>query len=73
MELSDFSVFYSQDTIANAEATLKNKGSRIVVERGQIVKVTKDKDGIVIRETLTENWIELDRLLVCGFRLRKQA
>ena len=56
MELTDFSVFYSQDSIANAEATLKNKGSKIVVERGQIVKVTKDKDGIVTRETLTENW-----------------
>ena len=39
MELTDFSVFYSQDSIANAEATLKNKANRIVVERGQIVKV----------------------------------
>ena len=58
LELTDFSVFYSQDSIANAEATLKNKGSKIVVERGQIVKVTKDKDGIVIRETLTEHWTD---------------
>ena len=58
MELTDFSVFYSQDSIANAEAALKNRGSRIVVERGQIVKVTKDKDGIVTRETLTENWTD---------------
>ncbi|MCZ7620188.1 MAG: site-specific DNA-methyltransferase [Myxococcota bacterium] len=58
VELTDFSVFYSQDSIANAEATLKNKSSKIVVERGQIVKVTKDKDGIVTRETLTENWTD---------------
>ncbi len=58
MELTDFSVFYSQDSIANAEAALKNRGSKIVVERGQIVKVTKDKDGIVTRETLTENWTD---------------
>ena len=58
MELTDFSVFYSQDSIANAEATLKNKRSKIVVERGQIVKVSKDKDGIVHRETLTENWTD---------------
>lgn len=58
VELTDFSVFYSQDSIANAEATLKNKGSRIVVERGQIVKVSKDKDGIVNREILTENWTD---------------
>lgn len=58
VELTDFSVFYSQDSIANAEATLKNKGSRIVVEKGQIVKVAKDKDGIVTRETLTEHWTD---------------
>ncbi|MEW5424104.1 site-specific DNA-methyltransferase [Amorphus sp. 3PC139-8] len=58
VELTDFSVFYSQDSVANAEANLKNKASRIVVEKGQIVKVTKDKDGIVTRETLTENWTD---------------
>jgi hypothetical protein len=58
VELTDFSVFYSQDSIANAEASLKNKGSKIVVEKGQIVKVAKDKDGIVTRETLTENWTD---------------
>lgn len=53
VELTDFSVFYSQDSIANAEATLKDKGSKIVVERGQIVKVSKDAKGIVKREVLT--------------------
>ena len=35
--------------------TLKDKGSKIVVEKGQIVKVCKDKDGIVKREVLTKN------------------
>ena len=58
LELTDFSVFYSQDTIANAEAAIKNKGSRIVAEKGRIVKVNKNKDGIVTRETLTENWTD---------------
>jgi DNA modification methylase len=58
VELTDFSVFYSQDTIANAEATLKNKRSKIVVDCGQIVKVSKDKDGIVTREVLTKNWTD---------------
>jgi len=58
VELTDFSVFYSQDSIANAEAAIKNKGSRIVVEKGQIVKVSKDKDGIVTREVLTKNWTD---------------
>lgn len=58
VELTDFSVFYSQDSIANAEAVLKNKRSKIVVEQGQIVKVSKDKNGIVNREVLTKNWID---------------
>ncbi|MBS0496411.1 MAG: site-specific DNA-methyltransferase [Proteobacteria bacterium] len=58
VELTDFSVFYSQDSIANAETTLKNKGSKIVVEKGQIVKVSKDKDGIVTREPLTRHWTD---------------
>ena len=58
VELTDFSVFYSQDSIANAETSLKKRRSKIVVERGQIVKVNKDKDGIVTRETLTRYWTD---------------
>jgi len=58
MELTDFSVFYSQDSIKAAEASLKDKSSRIVVEKGQIVKVSKDKNGIVSRETLTKKWTD---------------
>lgn len=58
IELIDFSVFYSQDSIAHAEANLKKKGSKIVVDNGQIVKVSKDKDGIVTREQLTRSWTD---------------
>lgn len=58
IELTDFSVFYSQDSVSGAEATLKDKGSKIVVEKGQIVKVSKDKDGIVTREILTKVWTD---------------
>jgi DNA modification methylase len=58
VELTDFSVFYSQDSIAAAEASLKDKASRIVVEKGQIVKVSKDKHGVVTREVLTKKWTD---------------
>ncbi|QFY88146.1 site-specific DNA-methyltransferase [Magnetovirga frankeli] len=58
VELTDFSVFYSQDSVANAEASLKKKGSKIVVERGQIVKVSADKDGVITREQLTQHWTD---------------
>ncbi|MFH1993176.1 MAG: site-specific DNA-methyltransferase, partial [Pseudomonadota bacterium] len=50
--------FYSQDSIAAAEASLKNKKSKIVVERGRIVKVSKDAHGIVSREVLTQQWTD---------------
>ena len=58
VELTDFSVFYSQDSIADAETSLKDKASKIVVEKGQIVKVSKDAHGIVRREVLTQNWTD---------------
>lgn len=58
IQLTDFSVFYSQDSIANAETTLKEGKSKIVVERGQIVKVSKDKKAIVSREILTKSWTD---------------
>jgi DNA modification methylase len=58
VELTDFSVFYSQNSIAAAETSLKDGSSQIVVEKGQIVKVTKDKKGVVKRERLTKKWTD---------------
>ncbi len=58
VELTNFSVFYSQDSIAHAEETLKIRGSRVIVDRGQIVKVSKDANGIVTRKVLTQHWTD---------------
>lgn len=61
VELTDFSVFYSQDSIANAEAELSRKsgaGSKIVVEKGQIVKLSKNNKGVMQREQLTQHWTD---------------
>ncbi len=58
VELTDFSVFYSQDSVSDAQQTLKNKGSKIVVERGKVIKVSKDADGVVSRKQLTEHWTD---------------
>ena len=38
--------------------SLKEGKSKIVVEAGKIVKVKKDKKGIVSRETLTKSWTD---------------
>ncbi len=58
IELTDFSVFYSQDSIDHVAATLANGKNKIVVEQGQIVKVIKDKNGVVSREVLTGRWTD---------------
>jgi DNA modification methylase len=58
VELTDFSVFYSQDSVENASASLKDGGNKIVVENGKIIKVSKDKAGIITREILTKKWTD---------------
>jgi adenine-specific DNA-methyltransferase len=58
VELTDFSVFYNQDTIANATASLGNGKDKIIVQNGKIIKVSKDKDAIVTREVLTKKWTD---------------
>jgi len=58
IELTDFSVYYSQDSVDNAAESLKDGKSKIVVEHGKIIKVTKDKDGIVNKEVLTKSWTD---------------
>lgn len=56
VELTDFSVFYNQDILKEVEESLKAGGSKIVIEQGKIIKVTKDKKGIVTRDVLTQSW-----------------
>ncbi|MDO9565638.1 MAG: site-specific DNA-methyltransferase [Candidatus Desulfaltia sp.] len=57
VELTDFSVFYSQDA-EGADESLKNRKSKVIVDKGQVIKISKDKDGIVSREVLTQNWTD---------------
>ena len=57
MELTDFSVFYSQDS-QNADEKLKNGKSKVIVDKGQVTKISKDKKGIVTREILTKHWTD---------------
>jgi site-specific DNA-methyltransferase (adenine-specific)/adenine-specific DNA-methyltransferase len=57
VELTNYSVFYTQGITSITEENLKNGGSQVVVENGQVIKISKDKDGLVNkRELLTKNW-----------------
>lgn len=55
IELVDFVTNYTQDDIEDIQENMK-AGSKVVIENGQIIKVNKDKNGIIQREVLTENW-----------------
>jgi hypothetical protein len=57
IELTDFSVFYSQDSV-DADVNLAKKKSKVIVDKGQVVKISKDKDGVVKREVLTQKWTD---------------
>jgi len=58
IELAKFSVFYNQDSIKRVEENLRNNSNKILIENGTIIKISKDKYGIIIRETLIKSWTD---------------
>lgn len=57
IELTDFSVFYNQDDSGEIAEALRPGGSKVVVENGQVVKISKDKSGNENPpEVLTKKW-----------------
>ena len=56
VQLLNFSVHYSQGSITDTEYKLKNGGSKVIVDDGRIISVTKDKDGVVTQKNLTPKW-----------------
>ena len=58
VELTDFSVYYTQGLVDSITAELKTGKSEVVCEQGQLIKVSKDKDGVVRQEVLTKQWTD---------------
>lgn len=58
VELSDFSVFYSQGIADAIAAELREGKSEVVCEQGQLIKVSKDKKGVITRDVLTKQWTD---------------
>ena len=54
--LRDFVTNYTQDDLDAVEDKLRKGGSQVVIENGQIIKVSKDKNGVQKREPLTTEW-----------------
>ena len=58
IELTDFSVYYTQGAAETAVAAMKEGKSEVMCEQGQLYKVSKGKDGVVKRERLTKHWTD---------------
>ncbi len=58
VELTDFSVYYSQGVSEAITAELKAGKSEVVCEAGKLIKISKDKKGIVTRDVLTKKWTD---------------
>ncbi len=57
VELTDFSVFYNQDDSGEVSEALRPGGVKVVVENGQVVKISKDKiTELISKEVLTKKW-----------------
>jgi site-specific DNA-methyltransferase (adenine-specific)/adenine-specific DNA-methyltransferase len=58
IELTDFSVYYTQGAAEAAIAAMREGKSEVMCEQGQLYKVSKSKDGIVKKERLTKHWTD---------------
>ena len=58
VELTDFSVYYTQGVVERLSAELKEGKSEVVCDQGHLWKVTKDKHGAVERVKLTRLWTD---------------
>ena len=58
VELTDFSVYYTQGAVEAAIASMKPGKSEVVCEGGQLLKVSKNKENAVTREPLTRHWTD---------------
>jgi len=58
IELTDFSVYYTQGAAEGAIAAMKDGKNGVICDRGQLYKVSKNKDGVVEKERLTKNWTD---------------
>jgi adenine-specific DNA-methyltransferase len=56
ISLTDFGVFYRQNDADETAAELRNGNAKVVVDQGQVVRVAKDKKGVISKENLTSNW-----------------
>ncbi len=58
IELTDFSVYYNQGAADAAIAAIKDGKGDVICDAGQLVKISKSKDGVITRKVLTNDWTD---------------
>ena len=58
VELTDFSVYYSQGLADAIAADLKKGKSEVVCDAGALIKISKNKQGLITRDVLTKHWTD---------------
>lgn len=58
IELKDYCSYYTQDDLNEVIEGIKNKQDKVIIDGGQILKISKDENGIVKNEVLTKNWYD---------------
>jgi len=58
VKLSNFVTSYTQDDLEKVENNLRKGSSKVVIENGDIIKLTKEDDDIYDREQLTTSWTD---------------
>jgi DNA modification methylase len=56
--LKDFSIYYSQDTLQKTGEALGKNKSTVILDNGKILKISKDKAGIIKQEEITTTWTD---------------
>ena len=58
IQLTDFSVYYTQGAAEAAIAAMKEGKSDVICKNGQLYKVSKAKSGVVTQTQLTKTWTD---------------
>ncbi|HNT36885.1 MAG TPA: site-specific DNA-methyltransferase, partial [bacterium] len=56
--LKGYSIFYQQDADPETLSSLKTGASKVIVENGKVVRVSKDAKGEISKEILTKQWTD---------------
>ncbi|MFM9926730.1 DNA methyltransferase [Variovorax sp. H27-G14] len=58
IQLTDFSVYYTQGAAEAAISAMREGKNEVMCEQGQLYKVSKSKEGVVHKERLTKSWTD---------------